>query len=102
LFTSCNEQNTSKVESNTLTSKIAIGDTVQKLGDSLWYVYQDKKNNYWFGSNGEGLYRYDGKTILNLTTKNGLSNDSIRQIKEDQFGNMYFATMSGIKVKNGN
>jgi ligand-binding sensor domain-containing protein len=100
-LTSCHGQNTTKIENSTLKTTIAIGDTVHKLGDSLWYVYQDKKNNYWFGSNGEGVYRYDRKTILNFTTKNGLCNDSIRQIQEDKLGNMYFSTMSGINKFDG-
>jgi ligand-binding sensor domain-containing protein len=100
-FTSCWGQNSSNNYNSTLNESIAIGDIVEKLGDSLWYVYQDKKNNYWFGSNGEGVFRYDGNTILNFTTKNGLCSDSIRQIQEDEFGNMYFSTMSGINKFDG-
>jgi hypothetical protein len=34
------------------------GKTVQGLSDHLWYVFHDTKKNYWFGSNGEGIYRY--------------------------------------------
>lgn len=83
-------------------SSIELGEAVSQLGNNLWYVYQDNKNNYWFGSNGEGVYRYDGKIILNLTTKHGLANDSIRQIQEDQFGNMYFSTLNGISKFDGN
>ena len=98
---SCSGQNASKTEVSTIQSPVETGDTVQALGDSLWYMYQDKKGNYWFGSNGEGVYRYDGKIIRNFTTKNGLSNDSIRQIQEDEFGNMYFSTMTGINKFDG-
>ncbi len=52
-FTSCNGRNgnASKTENTTLIETISVGDTVQKLGDHLWYVFQDKKNNYWFSSN---------------------------------------------------
>lgn len=100
-FASCNGQNPSNAETSTLTSEIVSGDTVKALGDSLWYIYQDKKNNYWFGSNGEGVFRYDGNTILNFTVKNGLCNDSIRQILEDDSGNMYFSTMCGIDKFDG-
>ena len=100
-FASCNAQTSSNPINHALISGIEIGDTVKELGDSLWYVYQDKKNNYWFGSNGEGIFRYDGKTILNFTTKDGLSDDSIRQILEDKSGNMYFSTMSGINKFDG-
>jgi hypothetical protein len=101
-LTSCNGQtknNSSNLE--VLSKLIAQGDTVNKLGDHLWIIFQDKQNNYWFGSNGEGVYRFDGKTIVNFTTKDGLSNDSIRQIQEDTFGNIYFSTLSGINKFDG-
>ncbi len=98
---SCNGQVTTHNQSNHLMSEISMGDTVNETGDSLWYIYQDTKNNYWFGSNGEGVFRYDGKTILNFTTKNGLCSDSIRQIQEDEFGNIYFSTMNGINKYDG-
>lgn len=102
ILISCNGQtknNASKVE--VLNKHIAQGDTVNKLGEHLWYVFQDKNNNYWFGSNGEGVYRFDGKTIVNFTIKDGLANDSIRQIQEDKFGNIYFSTLSGINKFDG-
>jgi ligand-binding sensor domain-containing protein len=101
-FTSCFGQSSHKPGSSSIKSEIIIGDTVKELGDSIWYVYQDKRNNYWFGSNGEGIFRYDGNTILNFTTKHGLCSDSIRQILEDESGNMYFSTMSGITKFDGN
>jgi len=100
-FTTCNGQNSYRAQINDLKSEIEIGDTVKEPGNHLWYVYQDKKNNYWFGSNGEGVFRYDGKTILNFTVKDGLSSDSIRQIQEDESGNMYFSTLGGINKFNG-
>jgi ligand-binding sensor domain-containing protein len=102
ILTSCNGQ-TKNNASNTavFSAPIAPGDTVNKLGNHLWYVFQDKKNNYWFGSNGEGVYCYDGKTIVNFTTKDGLCNDSIRQIQEDKLGNIFFSTLGGINKFDG-
>lgn len=102
ILTSCNGQTKNKASNaDNLSQNIAQGDTVNKLGDHLWYVFQDKKNNYWFGSNGEGVYRFDGKTIVNFTTKDGLCNDSIRQIQEDKFGNIFFSTLGGINKFDG-
>jgi ligand-binding sensor domain-containing protein len=102
ILTSCNGQTKNKASNaDDLSQNIAQGDTVNKLGDHLWYVFQDKKNNYWFGSNGEGVYRFDGKTIVNFTSKDGLCNDSIRQIQEDKFGNVFFSTLGGINKFDG-
>jgi ligand-binding sensor domain-containing protein len=102
ILTSCNGQtknNAAKAE--VFSEQIAKGDTVNKLGDHLWYVFQDKKNNYWFSSNGEGVYYYDGKTIVNFTTKDGLANDTTRHIQEDKFGNIYITTFGGINKFDG-
>jgi ligand-binding sensor domain-containing protein len=51
------------------------------------------------------VYKYDGTTLINYTTKHGLLNNRIDEIKEDGFGNIYFAsanTTSGISRFNGN
>ena len=47
-------------------------------------------NIYWFGSWETGVYRYDGKTLINFTTRHGLSNNRVDEIKEDKSGNIYF------------
>lgn len=57
-------------------------------------VYQDKKNTYWFGSWETGVYRYDGKTLINYTTKHGLQSNRVDDIIEDKLGNIYFAGMN--------
>jgi two-component system sensor histidine kinase ChiS len=53
----------------------AKGDAVSELSKSVWSVFQDKKDNYWFGSNGQGVYRYDGKALTQFTMKHGLPHD---------------------------
>lgn len=91
LLTSCSGQ-TSNLKNNTDQFKelFAKGDTVKELGKSIMVVYQDNKNNYWFGSWETGAYKYDGKTLINYTTKHGLPNNRIDEIKEDKSGNVYF------------
>jgi len=101
LFTSCSGQNTSHIG--------GIGDTVKTLGNSVWYIFQAKNNDYWFGSDGQGVYRYDpsaslttsSKTIIQYTTKDGLPNDRIRGIQEDRSGNIYITTLEGISKFDG-
>jgi ligand-binding sensor domain-containing protein len=102
ILTSCQGQSTStNTKSDNSKELIVAGDTVNELSNQLWYVFQDKKNNYWFGSNGEGLYRYDGKTIVQFTKKDGLANDTIRQIQEDKSGNIFISTFGGINKFDG-
>ena len=82
LLTSCNGH-TSNLKNNTeqFNEQFAKGDTVKELGRSIMVVYQDKKNVYWFGSWETGVYRYDGKSIINYTTKHGLPYNRVDEIK---------------------
>jgi ligand-binding sensor domain-containing protein len=74
------------------TSTLVKGDLVSELGSSIMVIYQDTKEAYWFGSWKTGVYKYDGKELTNYTTKHGLPNNRIDEIKEDEFGNIYFTS----------
>lgn len=57
---------------------------------------QDKAGNLWFGTTGEGVYRYDGKTFTNFTEKDGLSSNTVCSVLEDKIGNLWFGTTAGL------
>ncbi len=92
------QQNGNGDESNGSDAK---GEVVSELGKSVMYVFQAKNSDYWFGSNDRGVYRYDGKVIVNFATKDGLCSDRIRGIQEDDSGNIYFTTYEGISKFDG-
>ena len=73
---------------------VAKGEIVSELDPAIWRVYQAKNNDYWFGSKDRGVYRYDGKILVNFTTKDGLYYDPVGGIQEDKAGNIYFPTTS--------
>lgn len=79
----------------------AKGEVVPELGKSVMYVHHAKSNDYWFGSNDRGVYRYDGKALVNFTTKDGLVSNRIRGVQEDKAGNVYFTTYEGISKFDG-
>lgn len=58
--------------------------------------FMDKAGNLWFGTLGEGVYRYDGHSFIQFTTKDGLSDNNVNAILEDKAGNMLFGTNGGI------
>lgn len=104
VITSCNGQNNPPAAHTSFTnfsSINAFGDTVAQADKDVWYIFQDKENNFWFGSDGKGVYRYDGKTMLHFSTRHGLCNDRIRGIQEDNSGNIYFTTLDGISKFDG-
>lgn len=64
-------------------------------------IIQDKTGNIWFGteavnpSNREtegGVWRYDGKTFENFSTKDGLSHNGVWSLLEDKAGNIWVGT----------
>lgn len=89
LLTSCIGQN---AEQQIKTENFVKSDKVSELGKSIMVIYQDKKNVYWFGSWESGIYQYNGEELVNYTTKHGLLNNRIDEIKEDKYGNIYFAS----------
>lgn len=102
-FTSCNQQNKTENFSNSKTEKTPISKkdtivnvinttTTNEIDKNIRSIFQDNKGNYWFGTNGAGVYRYDGKRLTQFTVKEGLANNQIQSIQEDKFGNIWFGT----------
>ncbi len=67
-------------------------EIVSQLDPAIWRVHHAVNGDYWFGSKDQGVYRFDGKTLVNFTTKDGLYYDPVGGIQEDKAGNIYFAT----------
>jgi len=63
--------------------------------DAIACGFRDKTGNLWFGTDGGGVSRYDGKSFTNFTTAQGLANNSVWSIMEDKTGNLWFGTYGG-------
>ncbi len=63
--------------------------------DAVSCAIKDKKGNLWFGTDGGGVSRYDGKSFTNFTTIQGLANNVVFSIAEDKNGNIWFGTNGG-------
>jgi ligand-binding sensor domain-containing protein len=99
-FLSCKGQE--KTESKIIETKsFEFGKTVSNLDDRIWVVFQDSQDNYWFGSNGKGIYHFDGKVLKLITSNDGLIDNTIRGIQEDNKGNIYIETPEGISEFDG-
>ncbi|MBK8586101.1 MAG: hypothetical protein IPN88_12040 [Bacteroidetes bacterium] len=59
-------------------------------------MYQDKKGNYWFGTNGNGIIRYDGQTLQKISIEGLRPLKVVYEIVEDKVGNVWFATSTGL------
>ncbi|OWY20879.1 hypothetical protein C7N43_13175 [Sphingobacteriales bacterium UPWRP_1] len=102
VVTSCDRQNNKADESNARYNiAIHIGDTVSALGKDIDCIFQDKADNYWFASNGDGVYCYNGKTLLHITDKDGLCSNFVWTVQEDVNGHLWFSTRDGVCSFNG-
>jgi ligand-binding sensor domain-containing protein len=77
------------------------GKIVTEISKDVTSILQDKNGNYWFGSYDDGVYRYDGKELVQFTIEDGLSNNQVRTIQEDEAGQIWFVTGGGICNYNG-
>ncbi|WP_353484929.1 two-component regulator propeller domain-containing protein [Haliscomenobacter sp.] len=59
-------------------------------------IMEDKNGNIWFASSDKGVFRYDGKTIVNFNEKEGLGDNYAGGIAQDPLGNMWFTMKNGI------
>lgn len=74
--------------------KIVHFTTKQGLIDNKITAIHVNKNNgdIWFGTDGSGIVRFDGKYFTTTNKSNGLSSLYIRDIIQDDFGNLWVAT----------
>jgi ligand-binding sensor domain-containing protein len=59
-------------------------------------MHQDKKGNYWFGTNGDGIIRYNGQTLEKIRIEGISPRIRVLEIVEDQDGNVWFGTSDGL------
>ncbi|MFD2160806.1 two-component regulator propeller domain-containing protein [Paradesertivirga mongoliensis] len=61
-------------------------------------IYEDKKGRFWVGTEGAGLLLFDRKTgkYETYTEDEGLPNNAILNILEDNAGNLWLSTFNGL------
>ena len=64
-------------------------------------IFQDSKGNLWFGTLGEGVVRYDVKTLTYFSNPDCFNNNTVYAINEDQNGNLWFGTDLGVYKYDG-
>ncbi|MBP7449526.1 MAG: hypothetical protein KA817_05790 [Flavobacteriales bacterium] len=60
----------------------------------VWEIIEDSKGNIWFGRDGYGACRYDGKTFTHFTKEDGLCSNNVASITEDVNGNIWFGSIT--------
>jgi two-component system, sensor histidine kinase ChiS len=68
---------------------------------SILCGFKDKAGNLWFGTFGNGVSKYDGKSFTNYNSSHGLPHNLINAITEDSRGNIWFSTYGGVSKYDG-
>ncbi len=121
LYLSCQEQSTQGLRQ----AGVLVSDTIPKaknpiikakantvfpqihtnlrgmVSEFVRIMYQDKKGDFWFGTNGDGVIHYDGKSLAKFVKKDGLGGIAVRGIVEDAAGNIWFGTSGGLTKYDG-
>ncbi len=64
--------------------------------DTVRCGLRDRAGNLWFGTTGEGVYRYDRDGFTQYTTRDGLSSNRVWCLLEDRGGRIWIGTDSGL------
>jgi len=63
--------------------------------DRITAIVEDNNGNFWFGTDGYGICRYDGKAFTHFTEANGLCDNVIHDMMADTKGNIWIGTYFG-------
>jgi len=69
------------------------------LGNPVRAIHEDRNGKFWIGTEGGGLVLFDrekGKVIERYTTNEGLTNNAVLNILEDNAGNLWISTFNGL------
>lgn len=96
------EANSFGLEINKSSSDVSVQDTTNNLKytSGIRSILHDSKGNYWFGSHQEGVCIFNGESFTYFTIDDGLCDNQIRTIQEDQDGVIWFGTGNGVSSYN--
>ncbi len=79
--------------------KRAANHSIFTIGKPVRAIFEDSKGSFWLGTEGGGLLLFDrkqGKIMKRYTTAEGLCNNAVLNILEDNTGNLWLSTFNGL------
>lgn len=97
----CVEKKSTEKETNKSKLIVTSKTDTLKFTSGISAIFQDSKDNYWFGSLQEGVAVYNGKTFIYFNSSDGLTDNQIHSIQEDKEGVIWFNTQNGVSSYDG-
>jgi len=82
-------------------NKSFVEEQDAQVAEYVIEIFEDSKDNLWFGTMAKGAGRYDGEKFSYLTMEDGLVGNTVASIKEDLDGNLWFGTHNGASKYDG-
>jgi ligand-binding sensor domain-containing protein/serine phosphatase RsbU (regulator of sigma subunit) len=86
----------SSFDGNTFTNYVS-----DQMDNIILSITSDRMGNIWLGTYHGGAYKFDGETMVQYTTAQGLADNTVRSIIEDKAGNLWLGTDDGISYYDG-
>lgn len=96
LYSACSGKRNPNNDNYTKEKTSANLTDTMKFTSGIRSILQDSKGNYWFGSDQEGFCKYDGNTFTYYILENGVYGKQVINIEEDNTGQIWFGTSSGL------
>ena len=64
-------------------------------GSIIRAIHRDREDNLWFGSFGDGFFKFRGRLITKLTTEEGLRGKTFMSLHKDSQDNYWFGSYGG-------
>ncbi len=77
------------------------GRIVDELDARVWCLYERENGELWFGSNGAGVFRWDGEHLVQYTKQHGLTGDAVRHVLGDGTGGVLVTAEGGVSRFDG-
>ncbi|MFN0109719.1 MAG: two-component regulator propeller domain-containing protein [Blastocatellia bacterium] len=77
--------------------KVTLGSGNSKVTE----IHEARDGSIWIGTERAGLNKFQNDKLLHLTTRNGLSDNSVFAIAEDEEGRIWFGTGAGLDYLEG-
>lgn len=95
---SCNGQTGAQGSTSQADTLSEASSTVPDTAQIDAYVvaaFEDSQGNLWFGTNGQGVARYDGRSLNYFSIGEGLIDAVVTGIAEEPSGSLWFGTHAG-------
>lgn len=81
------------------TDTIYLDESNGLSGSGFKCIFKDVEGNIWIGTDGKGLWKFAGRSVVSYTREDGLASDLVLSIAQKQDGEFVFGTYNaGVSV----